>query len=135
MSSPASGSLVVFDASAVLALLFAEPGAEKARPHLLDGVLGAANLAEVLAKLSDRGVPLQAAIQAVAVLGLATIPVTEAHAHRSAEIRAATRQAGLSLGDRSCLALASELGAPALTADRGWTAVAAATGVTVLVIR
>lgn len=135
MSSPGPGNVVVFDASVVLALLFGEPGTEKARPHLPNGALGAVNLAEVLAKLSDRGIPAQAAAQAVAALGLAIVPMTEAHARRSADMRPLTRQAGLSLGDRVCLALAAELGAPALTADRGWTTVAAATGVTVEVIR
>ena len=50
-------------------------------------------------------------------------------------MRPATRAVGLSLGDRACLALAAELGVPALTADRGWAGVAEAAGVAVQVIR
>jgi ribonuclease VapC len=47
----------------------------------------------------------------------------------------ATRSAGLSLGDRACLALAAALGLPAVTADRSWQSVAEAVGVTVSPIR
>ena len=135
MSSSATGTPVVLDASAVLALLFGERGAEVVRAHLRTGVIGAANLAEVLAKLSDHGMPAEQAARAVAILGLEVAPMTEAQAQRSAALRSATRAAGLSLGDRACLALAAELGVPALTADRGWDAVAGAAGVAVQVIR
>lgn len=99
MSSPTPNGPVVFDASAVLALLFKEPGAVVARAHLRTGVLGTANLAEVLAKLSDRSVPAREAVRAVALLGLEMAPMTEVQARRSAELRSVTRQAGLSLGD------------------------------------
>jgi ribonuclease VapC len=135
VSSSASGGPVVLDASAVLALLFEEPGAEVVRAQLRTGVIGAANLAEVLAKLSDHGLPAVEAVRAVTILGLEVAPMTETQAGRSAELRPMTRAVGLSLGDRACLALAAELGAPALTADRGWDAVAGAAGVSVQVIR
>ena len=135
MSSFAVGGPVVLDASAILALLFEEPGAEATRTHLRVGVIGAANLAEVLAKLSDHGLPAPEAARAVAFLGLQIALMTETQAQRSAGMRPATRTAGLSLGDRACLALAAELGAPALTADRGWAGVAEATGVKVEMIQ
>ena len=134
MPRPCSPSYVL-DASAVLALLFEEPGAEITRTYLRAGVIGAANLAEVLAKLSDHGLPAPDAARAVAILGLEVVPMTEAQAQRSTGMRVATRTAGLSLGDRACLALAAELGTPALTADRGWAGIAEATGVKVEVIR
>ncbi len=135
VSSSASGGPVVLDASAVLALLFEEPGAEVVRAQLRTGVIGAANLAEVLAKLSDHGLPGTEAVRAVAILGLEVAPMTEAQARQSAKLRPMTRAVGLSLGDRSCLALAAELDAPVLTADRSWDAVAGAAGVSVQVIR
>ena len=125
----------MLDASAVLALLFEETGAETVRAQLRTGVIGAANLAEVLAKLSDHGLPTLEAVRAVAILGLEVAPMTEAQAQRSAELRPLTRKAGLSLGDRACLALAAGLSAPAVTADRSWDAVAGASGVSVQVIR
>jgi ribonuclease VapC len=135
VSSSASSGPVVLDASAVLALLFEEPGAEVVRAQLRTGVIGAANLAEVLAKLSDHGLPAMEAVRAVTILGLEVAPMTAAQAGRSAELRFLTRSVGLSLGDRACLALAAELGALALTADRIWDAVAVAAGVSVQVIR
>ncbi len=135
VSSSASGGPVVLDASAVLALLFEEPGAEVVRAQLRTGVIGAANLAEVLAKLSDHGLPAVEAARAITILGLEVAPMTEAQAGRSAELRPLTRAVGLSLGDRACFALAAELGAPVLTADRSWDSVAGAVGVSVQVIR
>jgi ribonuclease VapC len=127
MAKPATGTSVVFDASAVLVLLFAEPGAEVAGRYLRDGIISAANLAEVLAKLADYGLPLPEAIRAVAV-----VPLTEAQAQRSAELRPVTRALGLSLGDRACLALAADRGLPALTADRAWAELKSAVEVVVL---
>jgi ribonuclease VapC len=46
-----------------------------------------------------------------------------------------TRAAGLSLGDRACLALAVRLGAKALTTDRSWSRIAGAISVEVKLIR
>jgi PIN domain nuclease of toxin-antitoxin system len=46
-----------------------------------------------------------------------------------------TGAAGLSLGDRACLALARRRAATALTADRAWARVAEAVGVEVELIR
>ncbi len=135
MSSAAAADPAVLDASAILALLFEEPGAETVRAHLRTGVIGAANLAEVLAKLCDHGLPIQEAARAVAILGLDVAPMTGKQAQSSAAMRVSTRAAGLSLGDRACLALASELNARALTADRGWAKIAEAVGVAVEVIR
>jgi len=135
VSDPAVDGPALLDASAVLALLFEEPGAEVVRAQLRTGVIGAANLAEVLAKLSDHSLPAQEAACAVAILGLKVAPMTEGQAQRSAELRPAMRSAGLSLGDCACLAFAMELGAPALTANRSWAGIAEAAGVAVQVVR
>jgi PIN domain nuclease of toxin-antitoxin system len=48
------------------------------------------------------------------------VPFDEDLAYRAGLLRSVTRSAGLSLGDRACLALAEQLGQPALTADRAW---------------
>ena len=125
----------VFDASAVLALLFDEAGVDVARSQLKGGAISCVNLAEVLAKLTDKGLPPAEAAEAVGFLGLDVMPMTEDHARASAAMRPATRRAGLSLGDRACLALAAELGVPAVTADRSWDGIAASVGARVLLIR
>lgn len=56
-------------------------------------------------------------------------------AHDIGMLVPATRAAGLSLGDRACLALARRLGVPALTAERRWAEVAGVAGVEVRLIR
>jgi len=81
--------------------------------------VSAVNLSEVVAKLADHGVPLGEIRQAL-TLGLEVVPFTEELAYAAGELRPLTRDRGLSLGDRACLALAKTLKRPVLTADRGW---------------
>ena len=114
-------SNVVADASAILAYLHREPGGEVAARHLPGAVVSAVNLAEVGARLADRGVPDEAARQAIETLGMTITAFDEDLAYASAALRPATRRLGLSLGDRACLAVARQLAAPVLTADRAWT--------------
>lgn len=110
----------VVDASAVIARLKAEPGAELVEARASDALMSAVNYAEVLAKLSDLGVADLAALGGVAGLNIAIVPFDEPAAMRAGLLRSATRRLGLSLGDRACLALAQATGLPVLTADRAW---------------
>ncbi len=111
---------VVLDASAVLAVLNGEPGAAAVWECLPGAHLSAVNAAEVAAKLVDGGLDAEGAGQSLDRLGARVVPFEAADVVPVAHIRAATRAAGLSLGDRACLALARRLGVPALTADRQW---------------
>ena len=113
---------VVLDASAVLALLGDEPGAEAVLAALPRATISAVNLSEVVAKLAERGMPEEAIRAALDGLDLDPRPFDAAAAHAAGALRPATRAAGLGLGDRACLALAARLGAMALTADPGWAA-------------
>lgn len=118
----------VLDASALLAFLFDEAGADEVlaclerRPHM-----SAVNFAEVLTKLSDQGAPPASAMMRLRDSGVADLiqvtPFDGDQARTVADLRPATRHLGLSLGDRACLALALRRGATALTADRAWLAV------------
>jgi ribonuclease VapC len=116
----------VLDASALLALLKGEPGAERVAEALEQGAyLSAVNLAEVLSKLADWGedpAEAQARMAQVGLLGAAVevLPFTGEDALEVARLRALTRAYGLSFGDRACLALARRLGLSALTAERAW---------------
>ena len=111
---------MVFDASAVLALLAGEPGAELIRAALPNAAMSAVNLSEVGAKLADRGMKEPVIRTAVGMLGLEIVAFDEAAAYAAAAMRDLTRHLGLSLGDRACLALAAARGVPVLTADRNW---------------
>lgn len=111
----------MLDASALLALLFREPGAERVAASLAQGAISAVNLAEVLGRLVRDGRPLAEAVHRLAALGLEVVPLDAERATAVAGLEPLTsRLAGLSLGDRCCLALALERGVPALTADGAW---------------
>lgn len=113
-------SKYVLDASALLALLNAEPGAETVSEAIADAVISAVNLSEVVARLCEEGMPAAVVRQTLSLLSLEVAAFDEAQAYQAGDLRAATRSAGLSLGDQACLGLADKLGAPALTADRTW---------------
>jgi len=111
----------VLDASAVLALLNGEPGTDKLTPQLLSmAASSTVNLAEVQAKLVDRGVDPNDAWEAALAPIRDVMDFTADHARLAGSLIAQTRPLGLSLGDRACLALALSLKAPVYTTDRSW---------------
>jgi ribonuclease VapC len=110
----------VLDASALLALIQAEPGSERVARVLDSAVISAINLAEVVTRLADHGVPGEAIRRQLARLDLGVVPVDEDLAYAAGLLRPATRAFGLSLGDRVCIELARRLAATALTTDRAW---------------
>jgi ribonuclease VapC len=114
----------VFDSSALLALIFDEPGAAKAEALLHEGeaLVSAANVAELLAKLIDQGLTDAEARAVHDSLLLEVAPLSEEIALAAGRLRRQTRALGLSLGDRCCLALAQATGAVVVTADRPWKA-------------
>ena len=116
----------VLDASALLAYLHDEPGAEVVADALAESArMSTANFAETLSKLADAGrVPAEVADELAdrGILGglLILEPVTGDDALTIADIRATTGRRDISLGDRACLALALRLGLPVLTSDGSW---------------
>lgn len=111
----------ILDASAVLAFLQGEPGADQVEACLMKGAaISAVNLAEVASKLSDGSMDDTTIDEALSLLAVSVLPFDEAQARIAGRLRAATRDAGLSLGDRACLALAVSLQLPAYTTDRAW---------------
>ena len=110
----------VLDASAVLALMRAEPGAEVVVEALPRAAIAAVNAAEVVARLVREGVAPDVARLAVINLGCPILAIDAELGLRAGELAAAADARRLSLGDRCCLALAEREGAPALTADPSW---------------
>jgi len=123
------------DSSAVLALIWNEPGADQVQPLLMAAEMTAVNLAEVVKKLRERGVPKE---DVDAIVSDLQIPVGGGpgnleQAVAVGEVAAAGRPFGLSLGDSVCLAMADWSGLTAVTAERRWTEVMP--GAKILVIR
>jgi PIN domain nuclease of toxin-antitoxin system len=123
----------VIDASALLALLNAEPGEDIVTEALPGGAISAVNLSEVIAKLCDAGMPEKAIRRALQPLGLEVVPFDEEQSYQAGLLRTVTQDTGISLGDRACLNLAKMREAIALTADKAWSRLSV--GVTVKVIR
>ncbi len=110
----------VLDASALLCLLLDERGANKVLAVLPSCVVGAVNLSEVVAKLSDRGGAPAQIEAALSALDLDVAPFDAEQAWLAGLLRAQTRRLGLSLGDRACLALGRLREATVLTCDASW---------------
>lgn len=127
-------SSAVLDASALLALLHGETGAERVAVALREGAaMSAVNLSEVLAKLAEAGIPPGLARDRLDALRIEVIAFDAALAYAAALLRVPTRPLGLSFADRACLATAHARTLLALTADRSWAAIA--DGPTIEVIR
>jgi ribonuclease VapC len=115
---------IVLDASALLAILNQEPGAEKLTPELLStATTSTVSLAEVHSKLVSRGLRPDDAWEAALSPIREVVPFTTEHARLAGDLVAKTRAIGLSLGDRACLALGLALKAHVYTADRSWNKV------------
>ena len=111
---------VVFDSSALLAIVFREDGAEAAERRLSGGIVSAVNASEVIARLVDHGMGGEDARNELLNFGLEIRPFDTALAVAAGQLRATTRERSLSLGDRACVALAMREQAGIVTADRAW---------------
>jgi ribonuclease VapC len=111
----------VLDSSAILALIFEEPGRELVAELLNDAIaLSTVSLAEAHTKLIQRGTASEQAWTGITSLGCELSAFSIEQARIAAELIASTRPYGLSLGDRACLALAIERKAKVYTTDRTW---------------
>lgn len=111
---------IVLDASAILALLKREQGADRVKAVLDQAAICAVNVAEVQSKLVVGGLSRQAAEARIRFLGCIILPFDEEQAIEAGSLIAQTRSLGLSLGDRACLALAIDRKATVYTTDKAW---------------
>jgi PIN domain nuclease of toxin-antitoxin system len=110
----------VLDASAILAVLNREPGAERVLPHVMNTVASAVNLAEVQGNLVSHGIPREEAWDASISVVQELIAFDGEQAELAGSLLPETKPFGLSLGDRACLALSMLLKAPVYTTERAW---------------
>jgi ribonuclease VapC len=113
-------SKYVLDASAVLTLLNQETGKERVESLLAESCISTVNYCEVIGKLIDAGMPERDARASVELLNIEVVSFDIDLARLAAVLRPTTKKLGLSLGDRSCLALALSRRNTAVTAERIW---------------
>jgi PIN domain nuclease of toxin-antitoxin system len=112
---------VLLDASALLAAIFEEPGAEIVQEVLRgDVAMSTVSVAEVAARLHQNGWAATEVTDIIAELGIELVPFETDAALLSGQYRPATQRLGLGLGDRACLATSRLCKWPVLTADRDW---------------
>ncbi len=126
---------IVLDASALLAMLKGERGAAKVAAAIAGARISAVNYAEVISHFVHAGMPEREVDAMLDPLPLTVVPVDKALAQLAGRLRAVTSSAGLSLGDRCCLALAQRDGLPAWTSDLAWKTIAEVVQVKIVAIR
>ncbi len=125
----------MLDASAVLAVLLGEPGADTVIAELEKAQLGAVNLGEVLSRLAEETGEAEAALTEVLRLRPQVHAFDSAMAKLVGDLRPLTKPLSLSFGDRACLALARTLDLPVLTSDRRLCEAAGVVGVDIRMFR
>jgi PIN domain nuclease of toxin-antitoxin system len=113
----------VFDASAILAIAFKEPGAENAMARMSKACVSTDNYSEACAKLVDQGFAPEEAFNWLEALRLDVVVFDRPDAAWAASLRSATKFKRFSFADRACLALAISRQAVAMTTDRAWKTV------------
>ena len=112
---------IVLDSSALITLFAKEPGYKYVKQHMKYAVISSINIAEVykycieVQKLTEEDCR-----NLIKLSGIKIIDFCEAQALISAAIIKETKQYGLSLGDRGCIALAMFKNCSILTCDQIW---------------
>lgn len=112
--------MFVLDASALLALVLEERGADRVRDTPAGSEMSVINLGEVLTRLTALGRDPEEALERILRMPIRIRKFREEHALAVARLRPVTAHLGLSFGDRACLAQAQFSLLPVLTADSDW---------------
>ena len=112
--------MIALDASALLAFLLRERGHQRVREILGESCMSTVNFSEVLGCFGRAGQDVVLIAKNLLAMPIELVAFTTEQATIAAGLAQTTRAAGLSLGDRACLALASERRIPAMTADQAW---------------
>lgn len=111
----------VFDASALLAIVRDEIGADIAITRIAGATMSAVNASEALMRGVEKGAPLELMREFLFAQDVKLVPFDSELAVEAALLRSGTKHLGLSFADRACIATAIRLGATIVTADRAWS--------------
>ena len=126
---------IILDASTLIALLKHEPGGDMVANAIGDSKITAINYAEVISHFCHAGMPTIEVDAMLRPLPMVVVSADEKLARLAGHLRTMTSSAGLSLGDRFCVALAQLEKLPAWTSDRNWQTLAEAVQVEITLIR
>ena len=115
---------VVLDASALLAYLQRETGADIVKAALGKALISTVNWTEVVQKAAATADQIEALREDIQSLGLVIRPFSTTQAEIAGRLRQSTAALGLSLADRACLALGIDTQSLVYTADRIWREIA-----------
>lgn len=111
----------VVDASALLAIIRDERGADIASERVSGAMMSAVNMSEALMRGTEKGAPLDLMRNFLAAQQVRVVPFDDELAVAAALLRPATKHLGLSFADRACIATAMKRDATVVTADRVWS--------------
>lgn len=112
---------IVFDSSALIMLFAKELGYEKIKQNIKHATMSSVNVAEVYKYCIEvQKLGLDDCQNLIKLCGIKIIDFCDQQALISASIINHTKQYGLSLGDRACIALATLKNYPILTCDKIW---------------
>lgn len=111
---------VLFDTSAILALINNETGKEVAEQFLGRIYISSVNLGEFYGKLMDHGIEEKECIEIAESVINKVIDFDEELSLSTASLKALTKKQGLSLGDRACIATGMLYDLEIYTADKVW---------------
>ncbi len=115
-------SKVILDASALLAYFNSEKGGDVVEELLSSSIMSTVNIAEVIAELDSKLDISSDESKNVIIKALYQIvPFDFAQCALTGHLKKMTRNIGLSLGDRACIALGISTGYPIYTADKVWS--------------
>jgi ribonuclease VapC len=110
----------VLDASALIAFLFQEPGADAVAAKLPGSIMSTVNMSEVVARSLERGLTMEFLDYQLDRLPLGIVSFDHNLAKLTATLKSQTKSHGISLADRACLALGLDRNLPVVTGDREW---------------
>ncbi len=114
---------IVIDASAIIALLEQEKGAEIVEKKLNGAIVSSVNFSEIVAVINRKVTDKKTQEEAIRLFTSTfqhVIDFDKEQAMIVGKLDQFTKQYGLSLGDRACLALAQFRNLPVLTAEKNW---------------
>lgn len=112
---------VILDASALLALIQEETGAEIIKPLLKFSVISVVNVTETLSVLQRTNISPEEGLTLITDIITTIVPFDLEQAEQVAKLHPLVQPQGLSLADRACIALGIKLQIPIYTADRIWS--------------